>query len=93
LKWFKIMIKFHDEMQILANFTHFEKVIFIQQWLTQNMWAIGATICICNNKLQKISFKKKFIWKNEKGLKKTQIFCKIFFLAPIYVLAHVYLIW
>jgi hypothetical protein len=33
--------------------------------------SIRATICIFNNKLQKISFKKKFIWKNEKKLKRT----------------------
>jgi hypothetical protein len=63
------MINFQDEMQNLVEFTHFEKFIFIQKWLTQNMWSIGATICIFNNKLQKISFKKKFIWKNEKGIK------------------------
>jgi hypothetical protein len=57
-------------MKNLANFTHFEKFIFTQQWLTQNMWYIGATICIFNNKLQNISFKNSFIWKNEKGLKR-----------------------
>jgi hypothetical protein len=44
--------KFSNEMQNLAEFTHFEKFIFIQQWLTQNMWSIGATMCIFNNKLQ-----------------------------------------
>jgi hypothetical protein len=54
----------------LAKFTHFEIFIFIQQWLTQNMWYIEATMCIFSNKLQKISFKKKIMWKNEKGLKK-----------------------
>jgi hypothetical protein len=58
-------------MQNLEKFTHFEKFIFIQQWLTQNMWSIGTTICIFNNKLQKISFKNSFIWKGEKGLKRT----------------------
>jgi len=57
-------------MQNFVKSTHFEKIIFIQQWLTQNMWYIGATICILNNKLQKISFKNSFIWKNEKGLEK-----------------------
>jgi len=31
--------------------THFERFIFIQQWLTQNMWSIGPTISILNNKL------------------------------------------
>jgi hypothetical protein len=30
---------------------------------------IEATICIFNNKLQKISLKISFIWKNEKGKK------------------------
>ncbi len=73
--WFKIMIKFQNETQNLAKFTHFEKIIFIQQWLTQNMLSIGATICIFNNKLQKISFKNSFIWKNEKWLKKTHNPC------------------
>jgi hypothetical protein len=64
------MINFQDEMNNLAKFTHFENFIFIQQWLTQNMWSIGAIICIFNNKLQNISFKNYFIWKNEKGLKR-----------------------
>ncbi len=48
---------------------HFEIFIFIQQWLIQNMWSIGATICILNKKLQKILFNNSFIWKNEKWLK------------------------
>jgi len=67
LVWFKSM---QDEMQNLVEFTHFEKFIFIQKWLTKNMWSIGATTCIFNNELQKISFKKNFIWKNEKELKR-----------------------
>jgi len=71
LVWFKIMINFQDETQNLTKFTHFEKFIFIQQWLTQNMWSIGAIVCIFNNKLQKISLKKNFIWKSEKWLKIT----------------------
>ncbi len=70
LVWFKIMINFQNEMQNLAEFTHFEKFIFIQQWLTQNMRSIGATTCIFNNKLQKISFKNSFIWKSEKWIKR-----------------------
>jgi hypothetical protein len=45
------MINFQDATQNLAKFTHFEIFIFIQQWLTQNMWSIGATICTFNNKL------------------------------------------
>jgi hypothetical protein len=64
------MINFQDEMQNLVEFTHFEIFIIIQQWLTQNMWSIRANICIFNNKLQNISFKNSFIWKNEKRLKK-----------------------
>jgi len=32
------MIQFQDEMQNLVEFTNFEIFIFIQQWLTQNMW-------------------------------------------------------
>jgi len=58
-------------MQNLVEFTHFENLILIQKWLTQNMWSINATICIFNNKLQKISFKNSFIWKSEKWLKNT----------------------
>jgi len=57
--------------KIWQNFQKFEKFISIQQWLTQNMWSIGVTICIFNNKLQKISFKNSFIWKSEKKLKMT----------------------
>ncbi len=57
-------------MQNLAKFTHFEKFIFIQQVLKQNMWSIGATICIFNKKVQKMSFKNSFIWKSTKGLKR-----------------------
>ncbi len=48
-------INFQDETQNLTKYTHFEKFIFIQQWLTQNMWSIGPIICIFNNKLQKFS--------------------------------------
>jgi len=66
------MINFQDEMQNLVKFTQFENFIFIQQWLTQNLWSIGEIIYIFNNKLQKISFKNSFIWKNEKILKKAQ---------------------
>jgi hypothetical protein len=63
------MVDFQNEMQNLAKFTHSEKIIFIQQWLTQNIWSIGTTIDIFNNKLQKISFKYSFIRKSEKLLK------------------------
>jgi hypothetical protein len=44
--------------------------MFIQQWLAQNMLSIGATICIFNNKLQKISFKKHSYEKVKKKTKK-----------------------
>jgi hypothetical protein len=73
LVWFRIMINFQDEMQNPTKFTHFEKFMSIQQWLTQNIWSIGATICIFYNKLQKISFKNSFIWKSEKKLEKIHI--------------------
>ncbi len=49
------------------------KIIFIQKWLTKNIWSIGVAICIFNNKLQNISFKNSFIWKSEKKLKMTHI--------------------
>jgi pantothenate kinase len=67
----QILINFQNEMKNLAKFTHFDIFIFIQQWLTQNIWSIGAIICIFSNKLQNISFKNSFIWKSEKWLKKT----------------------
>jgi hypothetical protein len=51
------MIIFQNETHNSAKSTEFENFIFIQHWLTQTMWSIGATICIFNNKLQKISFK------------------------------------
>ncbi len=51
-------------------YTHWKTHIYTT-WLTQNMWSMGENICIFNNKLQKISFKKNFIWKSEKGLKMT----------------------
>jgi hypothetical protein len=59
------MVIFKDETQNFANFTYFEKIIFIQQWLTQNMWYIEKITCIFNNKLKKKSLKK-IIWKSEK---------------------------
>jgi hypothetical protein len=66
----QILINFQNEMKNLAKFTHFDIFIFIQQWLTQNIWSIGAIICIFSNKLQKISFKISCIQKSEKWLKK-----------------------
>jgi len=42
------MIQNYDKISrwnIKSNkFKHFEKFIFIQQWLTQNMWSIWETI-------------------------------------------------
>jgi hypothetical protein len=35
------MIKFQDETQNLAKFTHFEIFIFIQQWLTKKCDLLG----------------------------------------------------
>jgi hypothetical protein len=67
------MIIFQDEMKNLTKFGKiytFLKFIFIQQ-LTQNMWYIGPTIYVLNNKLQKSSLKFFCIWKNEKYEKKT----------------------
>lgn len=43
----------------MTKCAHFEIFIF-----KHNMWYIGAIIHILNNKLQKISFKNPFIWKN-----------------------------
>ncbi len=75
---FKIMINVQNEMQNLAKFAHFENFIFIQQWLTQKMWYVKATICIFNNKLQKISFKVFFIYEKVKKTKKySQSFCNV----------------
>jgi hypothetical protein len=59
------MIIFQNEILNLEKIAHFEIFIFIQQWLTQNMWYIGATICIFKYKLQKTPLKFSFIWKNE----------------------------
>jgi hypothetical protein len=45
--------------------------IIIQQILTQNMWCIGMIINIFHNKLQMITFKINFLWKNQYNYKKT----------------------
>jgi len=53
----------------------FWKIHIYSKWLTQNMWYTTATICIFNNKLQKISLKNSFIWKKMKKTKKnSQLF-------------------
>jgi len=46
------------------------KMHIYSKLLTQNMWSIGAIICIFNNNLQKISFKKKIQMKKWKMTKK-----------------------
>jgi len=56
-------------MQNPPKFTHFEKFIFIQQWLTQNMWSIGATICIFNKQVAKDFIQKFFHMKTWKFTK------------------------
>jgi hypothetical protein len=43
--------------------------IHIYPTMVNKMWSIGATTCIFNKKLQKISFKNSFIWKWKKTLK------------------------
>ncbi len=68
LVWFKIIINFQNEMQNLTKFTHFENFIFIQQWLTQNMWSIGATTCFLIISCKRFHSK---ILSYEKILKKT----------------------
>jgi hypothetical protein len=63
----------------------FWKIYVVQQWLTQNMWNIGATTSIFNNKLQKILFKNSHM-KNEKKTKKhSHSFCKVIPLVPLCV--------
>jgi hypothetical protein len=57
----------------LPNLAHFEKFIFIQQWLTQNMWSIETIICIFNKKNTKHSIQKFLYTKKWKGLKKIHI--------------------
>jgi len=39
--------------------------------INKKMWSIGVTIRIFNKNLQKISLKNSFIWKSQKGLKKS----------------------
>jgi hypothetical protein len=54
------MIFKKDETYNLIKFANFQKFIFIQQWLTQNIYYIETTICIFINKLQNISFQTYF---------------------------------
>ncbi len=69
--WFKIMIKFQDEMHNLVEFTHFEKFIFIQQWLTKKCDILGQLCVFLLASYKKNSIKNSFIWKSEKGQKRT----------------------
>jgi hypothetical protein len=61
------------ESIIWHNLQTFKKIIISQQRLTQNMWFIGVVINISSNKLQKVSFKNKLIWKNQKDYERTHI--------------------
>jgi len=48
------------------------------------MWYIRATMFVFNNNLQKKSFKKSFVWKSEKKLKKnSQSFHKVISTTPL----------
>jgi len=62
--------KFQGEIQNLIKFTHFEKFLFIQKWLTKNMWSIGATICFFYKKVAKDFIQKFFHMKKWKRTKK-----------------------
>ncbi len=46
--WLEIVTIFQDEAQILAKFVHFQKFVFIQNWLLKKGY-IGATVNIINN--------------------------------------------
>jgi hypothetical protein len=72
-------------MQNLTKFTHSEKIIFIQKWLTKNMWSIGATRYVFLIKNCKRFHSK--ILSYEKMKKDSQSFCKLVLLAPIYIFA------
>jgi hypothetical protein len=53
-------------MKNLAKFAHFEKFIFNQKMINTKHVMYWSNYMYFNNKLQKISFKNSFIWKNEK---------------------------
>jgi hypothetical protein len=83
------MINFQNEMQNLAKFKHFEKFIFIQQWLHKTCDLLGQlyAFLIINCKIfhsKKISSKKM-----GKAKKCSRSFYKVILLAPIYVFAHI----
>jgi hypothetical protein len=67
--------KFQDETQNLAKFVHFQKFIFLQIWLSNNIWHIGATINTICNFFKNISFENSSLGKHvfgEKGPHKGQ---------------------
>ncbi len=61
--WFEIVTIFQDKIQNLAKFIHFQKFIFIQNWLLRKKH-IGATIYTINKKFQNISFENSSLWKH-----------------------------
>jgi hypothetical protein len=65
----QIMITFQIEMQNLAKSTHFEEIIFIQQWLTKKMWSIRQFYVFLIATRKKNWFKNSFIWKKWKRTK------------------------
>jgi hypothetical protein len=43
-RWYEIVIMFYNEIKNLGKFMHLIFFIFIQKWLAQNMWHIGAIV-------------------------------------------------
>jgi len=73
---------------IYATSTHFEIFIFIQQWITKNMWYIGQLYVFLITSLQKFWNSKFSLYKNVKGAKKGfTSFYKVILLAPLNVFA------
>lgn len=63
--WFDIIIIFQDKTQNLAKFAHFEKFMFVQQWLTQKCDILGQFYVFLKTSCKDF-IKKKFKWKSEK---------------------------
>jgi hypothetical protein len=65
------MIWNYDQFKdwIYKEFTHLKKIILIQQWF-KNVMYWNKCKTLKNNKLQKISFKNSFVWKNYFEIKK-----------------------
>jgi hypothetical protein len=75
---FKIMINVQNEMQNLAKFAHFEKFIFIQEWLTQKCDMLRQLYVFLITSCKKIHSNSFSYMKDWQGLKKySQSFCKI----------------